>query len=222
MKINRFMSQIDTMARQNQFEVEVFQPSLSLRIRGMRCQKVSLPNKTLATNPYSVVPSGPAENMVTQVQYPQEVTLDFILDSSFEDRAKIELWQQHIFNDDYSIKYPKGISGLGTDGYLGTVVIRQLSRDGLPIYEVQLNDAFPSIISGLSFDMESSAVQTFTTTFSYRTWESHFENVPPGSILGALFQKGVKKLKSRVRKKAEDEIFKEGRTSFSRRRGLGD
>ena len=71
MKINRFMSQIDSIARQNQFEVEVFQPSIGLRIRGMRCQKVSLPNKTLATNPYSLVPSGPAENMVTQVQYPQ-------------------------------------------------------------------------------------------------------------------------------------------------------
>ena len=217
MKINRFMGQIDSMARTNRFEVEIFQPRLNLRMRGMRCQKVAAPGKGITTTPYNVIPAGPAQNSVTQILYTQEVTLDFILDNSFEDRYAIETWMQSIYNDDYSINYPKG-----NNGYLGNVIIRQLGNDDMSIYEVELLDAFPISMTGLNLDMETNSVQTMTVGFGYRTWHSSFENAPDGSILGALFRKGVRKLKSRVKKKAEDKIFREGRSSFSRRRGLGD
>ena len=220
MNINRFMGQIDSMARSNQFEVEIFQRTLNLRIRGMRCQKVTAPGKTITTNAFSVIPAGPANNTVTNIVYPQEVSLDFILDNSFEDRYAIESWMQSIYNDDYSINYSKGESGDG--GYLGNVVIRQLANDDIPIYEIELLDAFPTSLSGLALDMDASTIQTMTVGFSYRTWHSSFENAPTGSILGGIFNKGIRKLKGRVRKKVEDKVFKEGRSSLSKRLGLGD
>ena len=220
MKINRFMGQIDSMARSNQFEVEIFQRTLNLRIRGMRCQKVTAPGKSITTNAFSVIPAGPANNTVTNIVYDQAITLDFILDNSFEDRYAIESWMQSIYNDDYSINYSRGESG--KSGYLGNVVIRQLAKDDIPIYEVELLDAFPTSLSGLNMDMESSGIQTMTVGFTYRTWHSAFENAPTGSILGGIFNKGIRKLKGRVRKKVEDKVFKEGRSSLSKRLGLGD
>jgi len=222
MKINRFMGQIDSMARSNQFEVEIFQKTLNLRIRGMRCQKVTAPGKTITTNAFSVIPAGPANNTVTNIVYPQEVSLDFILDNSFEDRYAIESWMQSIYNDDYSINYSRGKSSDGDGGYLGKVVIRQLANDDIPIYEIELLDAFPTSLSGLALDMDASTIQTMTVGFSYRTWVSSFENAPTGSILGGIFNKGIRKLKGRVRKKVEDKVFKEGRSSLSKRLGLGD
>ena len=222
MKINRFMGQIDSMARSNQFEVEIFQKTLNLRIRGMRCQKVTAPGKTITTNAFSVIPAGPANNTVTNIVYPQEVSLDFILDNSFEDRYAIESWMQSIYNDDYSINYSRGKSGDGDGGYLGKVVIRQLANDDIPIYEIELLDAFPTSLSGLALDMDASTIQTMTVGFSYRTWVSSFENEHTGSILGGIFNKGIRKLKGRVRKKVEDKVFKEGRSSLSKRLGLGD
>ena len=39
----------------------------------------------------------------------------------------------------------------------------------LESYEVQLEDAFPTVLGAVNLDMASSAVQTFDVTFSYRT-----------------------------------------------------
>ena len=131
-----------------------------------------------------------------------------MLDSTFEDRQSIELWQNHIYFDDYSIRYPKAEPEDTNGGYLGTVVIRQLAQDGNSIYEVQLEDAFPTVLSALSFSNEGSAIQTFDVTFTYRTWHSSYENTPSGSILGALFNKHSRRLKSRIRQKVEDKVFR--------------
>lgn len=217
MNISRFMTHLDQMARQNRFEVEIFAPAIQLRIRGLRCQKAVMPGKSFEVESFKPIPAGWAKHSIKGVTYPQEITLSFILDSTFEDHQKIELWQQYMYNDDYSMRYPKGDTG-----YLGTVVLRQLDRGGESIYEVQLEDVFPQAVSGLTLDMGSSAIQTFDVTFNYRTWHSSYENSPSNSILGALFQKGKRKLKSKIRKKTEDKIFKEGRRSLSNRLGLGD
>ena len=217
MNITRFMTHIDQMARQNRFEVEIFAPAIQLRMRGMRCQKATMPGKTFEVDGFKPIPAGWAKHSIKGVTYPQDITLGFILDSTFEDHQKIELWQQYMYNDDYSMRYPKGDTG-----YLGTVIIRQLDKGGSSIYEVTLEDAFPQAVTGLTLDMGASSIQTFDVTFNYRTWHSSYENSPAGSILGALFQKAGRKLKSKVRQKAEDRVFKEGRRSLSNRLGLGD
>ncbi len=222
MKISKFMSHIDNMSRKNKFTVEINMPALDLRIRGLRCRTVTTPGRDLEVDSFKVIPAGWAKHTVKGVSYTQEVALNFMLDSTFEDHQKIELWQQYIYNDDYSIRYPKNISGGKETGYLGTVQITQLDQSSLPVYEVTLEDAFPTKISGIGFDAGGAAdIQTFDATFSYRTWHSSYENSPAGSILGALFQKTGRKLKSRVQKKVEDKVFKE-RKSLSNKLGLGD
>ena len=217
MNITRFMTHIDQMARQNRFEVEIFAPAIQLRMRGMRCQKATMPGKTFEVEGFKPIPAGWAKHSIKGVTYPQDITLGFILDSTFEDHQKIQLWQQYMYNDYYSMRYPKGDTC-----YLVSVVIRQLDKGGSPIYEVTLEDAFPQAVTGLTLDMGASSIQTFDVTFNYRTWHSSYENSPAGSILGALFQKAGRKLKSKVRQKAEDRVFKEGRRSLSNRLGLGD
>ena len=222
MNITRFMTHLDQMARQNRFEVEIFAPAIQLRMRGVRCTKAVMPGKTFEVESFKPVPAGWAKHQIKGVTYPQEITLSFMLDSTLEDRQKIELWQQYMYGEDYSMRYPKNDSDGSEKGYLGTVVIRQLDKGGSPIYEVILEDAFPQALSNLSLDAGSSEIQNFDVTFNYRTWHSSYENSPAGSVLGALFQKAGRKLKSKVRQKAEDRVFKEGRRSLSNRLGLGD
>ena len=203
MHINRFLGHIDGMARQNRFEVDIFVPAIKMRMRSIRCQKASMPGKTLELSSFNKIPSGPADHIVKGVKYDENVILGFMLDSTFQDRQKIELWQQYIYNDDYSIKYPKG----GVKSWFGTVAIRQLDRGGNAIYEVQLEDAFPTVLSAVNLDMASSAVQTFDVTFSYRTWHSSYANTPSSSYLAGLFNKHSRKIGSRIRRKIEEKVF---------------
>ena len=52
----------------------------------------------------------------------------------------------------------------------------------------------------------SNTPQTFTANFAFRTWSSSFENSPSG-ILGSLFRKVSRKVKTKVRKKLGDSLF---------------
>ena len=48
----------------------------------------------------------------------------------------------------------------------GTIILRQLDRADMPIYEVELIEAFPEALSGFSLDTSSSAIQTFDVTLA--------------------------------------------------------
>ena len=205
MKLSRFLSHIDRMARQNRFEVEIFAPKVTgggIRIRGMRVSKATIPGRKITTESYSEIPGGPARKYPQKVEYDQEITITFLSDNTLVDRQAIETWMEYMYNGDYAMKYP-----YADNGYTGTVVLRQLDRSDAAIYEVELIDAFPESLSGFSLDTSSSAIQTFDVTFGYRTWKSSFENEPANSILGALFKKVGKKIKGKVRKKTEDFFF---------------
>ena len=216
MKISRFMSHIDSMARQNRFEVEIFNPSLGIRIRGMRVSKAVIPGRKITTDAYSEIPGGPARKYLQKVEYDQDITITFLSDNTLQDRQAIEAWMESMYDSDYAMKYLYDADG----GYTGTVVLRQLDRSDDAIYEVELIEAFPETLSGFSLDTSSSAIQTFDVTFGYRYWQSSFENEPANSILGALFKKAGRKLKSKVRKKVEDKVFKE-RGSLASKLGIG-
>ena len=211
MRINRFMGHIDAMARQNRFECEIFAPKLDIRIRGMRVSKATVPGRKFTTESYSEIPGGPARKYLQKVEYDAEVTVTFLTDSTLEDRQVIEAWMEDMYNTDYAMKYP-----YADNGYLGTVILRQLDRSDMPIYEVELIDAFPEVLSGFSLDSSSSAIQTFDVTFGYRYWTSAYENSPANSILGELFKKAGRKIKGKVRRNIEDKIFKERRSLASK------
>ena len=205
MKINRFMGHIDAMARQNRFEIQIFGP-MELRSRGMRISKATVPGRKFTTESYSEIAGSHKRKYLQAIEYDQEVTLTFITDNTLEDRQMIETWMESMYDWAYGVKYLYD-DDPAVGGYTGTVVLTQLDRSDLPIYEVELVEAFPETLSGFSLDSSSSAIQTFDVTFGYRTWKSSFENEPANSILGALFKKAGKKIKGKVRKKTEDFFF---------------
>ena len=218
MHINRFLTHIDGMARANRFEVDIFVPGIGLRMRGIRCQKATLPGKTLELSTFRQIPGGAPNHLIKGVKYDETVILGFMLDSTYEDRANIELWQNYIYNDDYSIKYPKVSTGAaslsadstaekGSQSYVGTVVIRQLGGDGFTLYEVQLEDAFPTVLGSISLDMSTASVSTFDVTFSYRTWHSAYANTPTGSYLANIFNKHKRRIGTRIKRKLADKVF---------------
>ena len=211
MRINRFMGNIDAMARQNRFEVEIFMPALDIRMRGLRVSKAVIPGRKITTETYSEIPSGPARKYLQKVEYDQDITLTFLTDSTLDDRMAIETWMEYMYDGSYAMKYL-----YADNGYTGTIILRQLDRADMPIYEVELVEAFPETMSGLSLDSSSSAIQTFDVTFGYRMWTSKYENSPANSILGALFQKAGRKLRAKATRKVEDKVFKERRSLTSK------
>ena len=209
MKINRFMANINDVARQNRFEVDLFALSGAIRVRGIRCIAATLPGRTLKLQPHAENQVGPLTPYVTGIDNDGgQIALTFICDDQFTERQAVEAWMQNIYDATYGLNYP--------ERYYGTIQIRQLGRDDLPIYEVELHDVFPSGITAQTLSMESGVPQTLTVNFAYRTWSSSFDNLP-SSFLGALFQKSKRRIFSRVRKKIEDKIFKEKRVSLSDR-----
>jgi len=207
MKINRFMANIDNMTRQNMFEVDIFCPAIDLRLRGIRCQKAVLPGKTFEVVPFNEVSSGPNRSYITKVSFPQDIAFTFLCDTHFEDKMKLELWQNYMYGEDYSIRYPK--SGKNGPGYEGKVIIRQMDKSDLSVYEVELLEAFPQVIAAQTLDMTSAAVQTFDVTFGYRTWFSSFEYPPENNILSAIFKQHKRRIISRTRRKIEDKLLNE-------------
>ena len=153
MKINRFMSHIDSMARQNRFEVTIHHPAIGLSMRGMRVSKATIPGRKITTESYSEIPGGPARKYLQKVEYDQEITLTFLGDSSLIDRMAIETWMETMYDGDYAMRYLHNDDG--TEGYTGTVFLRQLDRSDFPIYEVELIEAFPEVLTGLSLDSSS-------------------------------------------------------------------
>jgi hypothetical protein len=195
------MANIDNMARQNMFEVDIYCPAIDLRLRGIRCQKAVLPGKNFEVAPFGEQSSGPNRSYITGVKFPQDIALTFICDNHFEDKMKIELWQEYMYSENYAMRYPRD--------FWGKVVIRQMDKSDMPIYEVELVEAFPQVIASQVLDMTSSAIQTFDVTFGYRTWVSSFEYPPENSILGAIFKRNKRHIISRVQKELEDFAFRE-------------
>ena len=209
MNINRFMAQYDNMARQNRFEVNIHGPAKSstqtidpprIRMRGIRCTNIVLPGRSFITTPHTNYQGGPKTNMINSIDYEGgQIVMTFACDNTFEDKAKLELWQQYIFDTDYYYTYH--------DHFVGEVNIMQLDTEDNIIYECTLHDAFPSALAAQNLDAAaSSTVQTFDVTFAYRTWTSAFENVPEG-ILGGLAKRFKRRFRTKLREKVQDKIF---------------
>jgi hypothetical protein len=201
MHINRFIkAHVDNMARKGKYEVEIHGPKDSgIRSRAMRVTAVSIPPLTIDTTQHSPSSAAPPCNYVNNVSYGGEVTMTFMLDHTFEDRELMEQWQHLMFDEVWNLSYPKD--------YHGTVKITQLGVDDLPIYSVELHEAFPTSLGALVFAAESmNEMQTMDVVFKFRTWTSSYEN-SPGGLLGGLFNKFSRKLKAKVTTKIGGKIF---------------
>ena len=109
----------------------------------------------------------------------------------------MERWQEAIYSSTYGLNYP--------EEYHGTIEITQLDGDMEPVYTVKLNEAWPSVIAPQTLDATAGTFQQLGVTFNYTSWSSEFENVQTG-ILGGLFNKAKRKLKSKVKRQVEKKV----------------
>ena len=70
-----------------------------------------------------------------------------------------------------------------------------------------LEEAFPTVLGAISLDMNTSTLQTFDATFSYRTWHSAYANTPSGSYLANIFNKHKRRIGTRIKNKLADKVF---------------
>ena len=184
MHINRFLGHMDSMSRSDRFDIEIRGPA-SIRSRGIRCTAVNIPSRTMTTTRHRMGGAYPDRPYVTGIEYENDVTCTFMLDSTYEDKQMMELWQSYMFDEAYNLQYP--------DSYHGQVIISQLGVDNQPV-------------GGVAFSATEAAIQTFDVTFNYRTWSSAYEN-SPGGLLGGLFKKFSRKITSKLDKKINDKLF---------------
>ena len=197
MNINRFLNHMDSMGRKDRFNIEIRGPQ-NIRSRGLRCTTVSTPGKTMVTTGKNFGGASPERQYLTGIEYENKVTATFMLDTTYEDKQMMELWQSNMYDEVYNLQYP--------ENYHGSVKIEQLGVDNIPIYSVELHEAFPTNVTGVGFSASEPAVQTFDVEFTFRTWSSSFENSPSG-LLGGLFYKKMRKLRSKADRKINDKLF---------------
>ena len=197
MNINRFMNHMDSMGRKDRFNIEIRGPQ-NIRSRGLRCTAVTTPGKTMVTTGKNFGGATPERQYLTGIEYENKVTATFMLDTTYEDKQMMELWQSYMYDEVYNLQYP--------DSYHGSVKIDQLGVDNIPLYSVELHEAFPTNVTGVGFSASESTVQTFDVEFSFRTWSSAYENSPSG-LLGGLFKSKMRKIRSKVDRKINDKLF---------------
>ena len=71
-------------------------------------------------------------------------------------KMKLELWQEYMYGEEYSMRYPKD--------FYGNVIIRQMDRGDDPIYEVELHEAFPQVIAAQTLDMLTDNIKEGVST----------------------------------------------------------
>ena len=96
LNIDSLRYQFDQGARPNRFTVDFYCPNLKLNLEGVRCVNASLPGRQIETGDFSTY--GPLQKMPFNLGMDgQEVSFQFLCDSSFADRFLIEAWQGAIF-----------------------------------------------------------------------------------------------------------------------------
>ena len=200
MHINRFMgAHMDDMARANRFEIEIHGPK-GIRSRGIRCKTVSLPGRQIQTTEHREYPGGPMRQYPIGIDYDSgESSLTFMLDTTYEDKQKIELWQALLYDEAWGYAYVEDI--------WGEIKITQLGRDTNEIYSVTLHECWPTSIDSEDLDASGEPeIMEFSCTFAFRTWSSSYENTPSG-LLGGLFKKFSRKIKTKTSSKIEGKLF---------------
>ncbi len=168
-----------------------------ISIRGIRCTNITLPGRSFITTPHTEYAGGPKTNRIQGIDYEGgQLQMTFMCDETFDDKNKIELWQQMIYDDAFQYSY--------YNDYIGHIEIVQQARNKQPIYSVKLYEAFPMNIQAQNLDATGgAAVQSFTCTFAYRTWSSNFKN-GSGGLLGGLFNKVSGKINTKIDEKLDD------------------
>lgn len=155
----------DGMIKGGDFRKYANQANLQRRVQAF-VQSVSMPDRTMKVK--KVKHNGPARNIVYDYEM-GDVNMTFLTDKYARERIMFEMWQKTSFsNMTHNFSY--------YDEYVAPINILQLGstpavqeRDEAT-YGVRLWEAYPTKVGELSYAAETSDVQTFEVTFTYRYW----------------------------------------------------
>ena len=206
--IQRFLSQVNEgegFARTNRFIVRINPPArkdlvgdfdgggnndlqslTTLENVDMMCNKVTLPNRDVNTQPHIMY--GPKREMPYAYSFSSQVELTFYGDKFLRQRMFFENWQKKIFDvETHNLDY--------YDNYVGSMDIMQLGQfdskqddDARVTYAVRLFEVYPQTIG--SYDMDFATDNTLVNvpiTLNFRTWA----NLTIDQINGATVGKSV-------------------------------
>ena len=204
--IQRFLAQVNQgegFARQNRFIVRINLPkpigSLTnqkgindlesnqiVENIDMMCNKVTLPNRDIATAPHQIY--GPRREMPYSYQYSAQIECNFYGDKFLRQRMFFENWQKKIIDlNSHNMSF--------YDDYVGSMDIYQLGQfdvateDSVTIagetrkfpkkqidnasvtYGVRLFEVYPQTIGSLDFDYTAgNTITNVPITLNFRTW----------------------------------------------------
>ena len=155
----------DGMVKGAEFRKYANEANLQRRVQAF-VQSVSMPERTMKVK--KVKHNGPARNIVYDYEM-ADVNMTFLTDKYARERVMFEMWQKTSFsNMTHNFSY--------YDEYVAPINILQLGstpavqeRDEAT-YGVRLWEAYPTKVGELSYAAETSEVQTFEVTFTYRYW----------------------------------------------------
>ena len=154
---------------------------------GMMCNKVTLPNRDINTEPHTMY--GPRREMPYAYSFSGNIECTFYGDKFLRQRQFFENWQKKIMNIE--------THNMGWyDNYVGTMDIFQLGsfsaeqdRDRTT-YAVRLYEVYPQTIG--SIDYSYGAVDTTVNipiTLNFRTWRNLTIDQVNGATVGSAFGK---------------------------------
>jgi len=154
---------------------------------GMMCNKVTLPNRDINTEPHTMY--GPRREMPYAYSFSGNIECTFYGDKFLRQRQFFENWQKKIMNIE--------THNMGWyDNYVGTMDIFQLGsfsaeqdRDRTT-YAVRLYEVYPQTIG--SIDYSYGAVDTpvnIPITLNFRTWRNLTIDQVNGATVGSAFGK---------------------------------
>jgi len=125
------------------------------------CESCTLPGRTISTIDY--------QNVKQAVKIPysfinEDVTFTFILTGDYYMRKLFDNWMSMVFDTEkYQLRYK--------DTYTTDVRIAQLNKNNIPVYTVQLHNAYPTGINAITLDNTSeSTIQKVTVNMTYETF----------------------------------------------------
>jgi hypothetical protein len=125
---------------------------------GFLCESCSLPGRVIATQDYQTVKQ--SVKMPT-VFLNDEVTFTFLLTQDYYMKEVFDQWQSQIMDfDRYKLRYKAD--------YTSDIIIDQLNKEGLPVYSVMLQKAFPVAVSSVELsNTGENTIQKVSVTMAY-------------------------------------------------------
>tara|TARA_Y100000592_G_scaffold85277_1_gene137062 strand:- start:49 stop:1008 length:960 start_codon:yes stop_codon:yes gene_type:complete len=165
----------------------------------MMCNKVTLPNRDIATAPHQVY--GPRREMPYAYQYSAQIECTFYGDKFLRQRMFFENWQKKILDlNSHNMSF--------YDDYVGSMDIYQLGQfdvateeskrqgprtfkvpkaqiDNASVtYGVRLFEVYPQTIGSIDFDYSADAVTNVPITLNFRTWANLTIDQVNGATIG--------------------------------------